>query len=318
MTKRSISLFLSLIFLLTLLVGCAPAKDDGSFDIICTVFPIYDWVRQTLLGVEGVNLSLLVDSGTDPHSYNATAEDIALISSCDMLIFVGGESDKWVTDALNNQKNAKTELVRLFDHLGDGAHTDHAHGEVCEGDDHDHSAYDEHVWLSLKNASILTKAISDRIADAIPQSAELIKKNTEAYVDRIDTLDAEAETAFANAKRKTLLFADRFPFGYLVRDYGLEYHAAFPGCSADSEASFATVVELTERLDELALPYVLVTETSDKKLANTVIAGSANKNAEILTLDSIQSISAEDIRSGSVSYIDVMKSNIDLLKIALG
>ena len=216
MIKRTICIIICLALLSSLFVGCSPKNDDESFDIICTVFPIYDWVRECLEGVEGVSVTLLVDNGTDPHSYNATAEDIAAITACDMMIYVGGESDKWVETALANAKS-KPQALRLFDLIADRVHAGHEHGEICE-DDHDHEsgAYDEHVWLSLKNASILTARISERISERLPEKADRIKENANAYISKINALDAELSTAVLGAERKTLLFADRFPFGYLV------------------------------------------------------------------------------------------------------
>lgn len=319
MTKRTVCLVLCLAAFLSALCGCAPQKKDNGFDIICTVFPIYDWVRECLGDIEGVSVSLLVDSGTDPHSYNATAEDIAVIASCDMLIYVGGESDGWVESALSNVAKNAPKGVRLFDLMEDRVHHGHDHGEVCEDTEHhSESAYDEHVWLSLKNASMLTERIAGMIAESLPEKAEAIKSNARAYTDTIKALDKELEDAVSLSERSTLLFADRFPFKYLTEDYGIDYFAAFSGCSADSEASFETVIRLTQKLNELDLPYVLVLEASDMRLADTVISGSEKKNAEILTLDSMQSISAGDITDKGISYIEIMKSNVSVLKKALG
>lgn len=319
MIKRSISIILCLLLTCSLFVGCSSKKDDEGFDIICTVFPIYDWVRQCLKDIDGVSVALLVDNGTDPHSYNATAEDIATITSCDMMIYVGGESDKWVETALSNATKPTPTTLRLLDMMENRAHGEHGHGEICE-EEHDHSigAYDEHVWLSLKNASMLTARISERIASCLPEKADKIKENTNAYVAEINALDTELSTTVSGAERRTLLFADRFPFGYLIEDYELEYYAAFSGCSADSEASFATVISLTQKLNELDLPCVLVLESSDKKLADTVISGSESTNVKILTLDSMQSITEKDIADGSVKYIEIMKRNASVLKEALG
>ena len=319
MTKRFICLLLSLLLLLPLALGCSKKRDDGKFTVICTVFPIYDWVCEILAGVDNVSVTLLVDSGTDPHSYNATAEDIAVISSSDMLIYVGGESDRWVEDAMKNAKGNAPETVRLIDAVEDRLHEHHGHSEdeECE-DGHEHDAYDEHVWLSLKNAAHLTHAISERLSACLPDKAGMMAENTEKYISELSALDKELEGAVLDAKRRVLLFADRFPFRYLTEDYGLEYHAAFEGCSADAEASFETVISLTDKLNELDLPYVMVTETSDKRLARTVISGSDKKTAEILTLDSMQSISHEDISGGQIKYTDVMRENVNVLKLALG
>jgi zinc transport system substrate-binding protein len=229
-----------------------------------------------------------------------------------MLIYVGGESDEWIDQVLKNLGDKAPSTLKLIDFVCSLEH-DHDHTE----DEHEHSAYDEHVWLSLRNAEALVKVISDELSRKLPDLADKLNGNSEAYINSIKELDAELEAALLSAPIKTLIFADRFPFGYLVKDYSLEYHAAFSGCSADSEASFETVAELAKKLDELSLPYVLVLESSDKKLAETVIASTANKSAEILVIDSMQSVTKKDVEGGA-SYLSIMQGNAEVIKKALG
>lgn len=310
MQKRTLCAFLALIFIITA-TACAPINNADGYSIVCTVFPIYDWTKNVTEGIPDVSVSIIVDSGTDPHSYNASASDVAAISSADMLIYVGGESDAWVSDVIKNLGDKAPKTVKLIDGV---CEIGHDHGDSHE---HEHSAYDEHVWLSLKNASSLTATISDAISEALPENAELINNNAKNYISKINALDKKAEDSIALAKVKTLLFADRFPFSYMAKDYSLECFAAFSGCSTDSEATFETVTTLATKLDELSLSYVLVLESSDKKLAQTVIASSRSKNAEILVLDSMQSITEKSISSG-LTYLSVMESNIDVLIKALG
>ena len=317
MIKRSICLLLVLVTLVSALLGCSVSRDRGDFEIICTVFPIYDWVRSCVAGVEGVSVSLIVDSGTDPHSYTASTEDIASIALADMLVYVGGESDTWVRDALKNAAKDPPAELRLLDMMDESDRHDHVHGEICEGEDHDHSAYDEHVWLSLKNAVFLTDKISKALVSALPEHSELISENSKGYIAKLKELDSSAEAELDKLKRKALLFADRFPFGYLADDYSIECYAAFPGCSADSEASFETVVTLTNKLVELELDCVILLDSSDEKLAKTIIDGSKRENVRILRLNSMQSITSEEISSG-LSYIDIMEENVAVLKRALG
>ena len=311
MIKKLFCIILSAL-MLTSLIGCSSDKKNDNYKIVCSVFPIYDWVRECTAGIDGIEVTLIVDSGTDTHSYNATTKDIAEISAADMLIYVGGESDEWIDEVLKNLGDKAPSTLKLIDFVCALEH-DHDHTE----DEHEHSAYDEHVWLSLKNAEALVKVISDELSQKLPDLADRLSGNSAAYINSIKTLDAELEAALISAPIKTLIFADRFPFRYLVEDYSLEYHAAFSGCSADSEASFETVAELAKKLDELSLPYVLVLESSDKKLAETVISSTTKKNAEILVIDSMQSVTKKDIEGGA-SYLSIMGSNAEIIKTALG
>lgn len=319
--KKILSILLVLVLSASCLVGCGKS-DNGKFNIVCTVFPIYDWVAECTKGAEGIEVTLIVDSGTDTHSYNANTEDIAEITEADLVICVGGESDEWIERVISNLGDKAPKTLRLIDLVADCRE----HGDLCEeeghehshehGEEHEHSSYDEHVWLSLKNAIELTGEIAKTLTELLPEAKDAITASAESYKEKLRELDAEAEATVAGAERKVLLFADRFPFKYLVEDYGIEYHAAFSGCSADSEASFETVARLAAKLDELGLPYVLVLESSDKKIAETVIEASEAKSAEILTIDSMQSISKKDIESGA-SYLGIMRENVAVLRCAL-
>ena len=300
--------------MLTSLVGCAGEKKNGKYKIVCSVFPIYDWVVNCVDGIEGVEVSFIVDGGTDTHSYNATTGDIAAISEADMLIYVGGSSDAWIEKVLSNLKNDTPKTLKLIDSV---CKLSHGHGYEHNEEDHEHSAYDEHVWLSLKNASSLVKTVSATLSEELPASSERIAENSKKYTEKIDALDAELAKKIASAPINTLLFADRFPFRYLTEDYSLIYYSAFSGCSADSEASFETVASLAKKLDELSLSYVLVLESSDKRLAETVISSSATKSAEILVIDSMQSITEKDVADG-VTYLSIMESNAAVIATALG
>lgn len=314
--KRSICFILAVFFLFSVLSGCNYRTEKKEVEIVCTVFPIYDWVKNIIgEGNEDINVSLLVKNGTDPHSYTPSPSDIAKISSCDLIFYVGGESDLWVSEVIKGKTNKDMKEVRLLDALGDRAFASPEHHHGHEEEPHTESAYDEHVWLSLKNAAFLCGVISEALSDALEEYSKDIKENAESYIEKIISLDAEYASAVASATRDTLLFADRFPFGYLFEDYGLKYFAAFSGCSADSEASFETVALLAKKIDELGIKYVFVLENSDKALAETVISSSASRSAEILVIDSMQSVSAENIEGAG--YLSVMENNLSVIKIAL-
>ena len=309
--------------------GCsanqAAAKSD-KLQIVTTIFPEYDWVNN-ILGSNPANaeVTMLLDNGTDLHSFQPTASDIMKISSCDLFIYVGGESDEWVEDVLSQATNKDMVVIDLLDELGDSIKEE----EIVEGmqaeeeeeeegeDGEEEIEYDEHVWLSVKNAITLVNSISDAIQKIDPTNAEAYKANTSAYVEKLGQLDANYKEAVDNAPMKTILFGDRFPFRYLVDDYGIEYYAAFVGCSAESEASFETITFLSKKTEELALPAVLTIEGKDKRIAETIIENTSTKDQIVLTMDSMQSVTSTDVANGT-TYISIMGENLEVLKKALG
>lgn len=310
--------------------GCADTqiKDDGVVQVICTTFPAYDWAR-TIVGDASVNVevSMLADSGTDMHSYQATATDIARLSGCDVLVYVGGESEKWLEDVLRDIPNQDMKTVCLMEMVGDDileeeiveGMQEHEHDhEEDEHDEHNHkeNEYDEHVWLSLENAEVICEGIKNVICDVDTGNADIYEVNYRNYLTQLETLDEKYEKMVEGAKRKTIVFGDRFPFRYLVEDYELEYYAAFQGCSAETEASFETVAFLAEKLDKEQIPAILVIENSGQQIAQTIISNTAAKNQEILTINSMQSVSKEDVAAG-VSYLSIMEENYQVLEKAL-
>lgn len=319
MKTRILSLILILCLALSLFAACGGAgeKTEKDLKIVCTIFPQYDWVRE-ILGdrLADADLTLLLDSGTDLHSYQATAEDFVKLSGCDLFIYVGGESDmKWVPDALAAAGNIGT--LNMLEALGDLAKEEEdVAGMQAEEEEEEEGALDEHVWLSLKNAAALCGAICDRLCEMDPGHAEAYKANTKAYTDKLTALDAEYKAAVDSAAYKTILVGDRFPFRYLCDAYGITPYAAFSGCSAESEASFETVAGLAKTLEELGLPAVVVTETADQSIAKTIIDNTAAKNQKIVVLDSIQSVTKTDIAAGK-QYLSAMESNLKALKEAL-
>lgn len=321
--KKILALLLALWIPAAVLSGCAPQDDSAAsnkLNIVTTIFPTYDWVRE-ILGAETdrAEITMLLDSGVDLHSYQPTVDDIVKISNCDLFLYVGGESDGWVDDALKNAPNKERKVIRLLDVLGDSAKAE----ETVEGmqeEEHDHeeeAEYDEHIWLSLKNAQVLVAAISEALQETDPARKDTYAANAAAYAEKLSALDGEYRAAVDSGKYKTLLFGDRFPFRYLADDYGLDYYAAFPGCSAETEASFETVSFLAGKMDALGLPCVLTIEGTQHKIAETIVQNTAQKNQQILTMDSMQTVTANDAASG-VSYLSIMEKNLSVLKKALG
>ena len=504
--KKMIPLFLVLTMAVGLLAGCGKKNaaekgesDSNKLSVVTTIFPEYDWVKDILGDKAGsTDLTMLLNSGVDLHSYQPTADDIVKISDCDLFIYVGGESDEWVKNVLKNAVNKKMKVINLLEMLGDSVKTEetvegmqkeghdhgHSHDEqltendiedrtlsdfagawkslhpfllngdldkFCEhraeededssttkdtywekykaswqcdaekisingntitftyadgktvsaeytyagyqpklddegkirsvryqfettsadapkyvqfndhghepgeaehfhiyfGNDgfdalmsaktnpffvkdalsvedildelmgHDHGEEkDEHVWLSLKNAQALCVTLADALCAIDPDNKNTYIANAAAYRDKLAALDADYKAAVDAASNKTVLFGDRFPFRYLVDDYGLRYYAAFAGCSAETEASFETVSFLAKKVDELGLPCVLTIEGAQHRIAETIVQNTAGKNQKVLTMDSMQSTNSKDVANGT-TYLSVMESNLDVLKQAL-
>ena len=184
------------------------------------------------------------------------------------------------------------------------------------GHSHEQEESDEHVWLSLRNAETLCEAISNELQEIDPDNKDIYRANTSAYIEKLMALDSEYQSVVSGAAKNTILFGDRFPFRYLVDDYGLEYYAAFGGCSAETEASFETIAFLAQKVDELDLKTVLTIEKSDGKIANTIIQNTNDKNETVLQMDSMQSTTLDDVKDGT-TYLSIMESNLNVLKEAL-
>ena len=331
--KKITALLLALFVLVGALAGCGKQNDTNKTDklsIVATIFPEYDWVRE-ILGdkADNAEITMLLDNGVDLHSYQPTADDIVKISDCDLFIYVGGESDGWVEDALRNAANRNMKVINLLEILGDSVKTEeivegmqeeHEHEDAHAHDDaeeHEHEEEaDEHVWLSLKNAKMLVKVISKALQELDPDNKDIYAANADAYVKKLSALDAEYQAAVDAASNKTILFGDRFPFRYLVDDYGLRYYAAFVGCSAETEAGFETISFLAKRVDEWKLPCVLTIEGAQHKIAETIVRNTTTKNQKVLTMDSMQSTTTQDVKNGT-TYLSVMEKNLSVLKEAL-
>jgi len=323
--KKITALLLALFMLVGALAGCGKQNDTNQTDklsIVTTIFPEYDWVRE-ILGEKADNaeITMLLDNGVDLHSYQPTADDIVKISDCDLFIYVGGESDEWVEDALRNAANGNMKVINLLEVLGDSVKTEEivegmqeAEHEHEDAEEHEHEEEaDEHVWLSLKNAKMLVRVISKALQELDPDSKDIYAANADAYVKKLSALDAEYQAAVDAASNKTILFGDRFPFRYLVDDYGLRYYAAFVGCSAETEAGFETISFLAKRVDELKLPCVLTIEGAQHKIAETIVRNTTAKNQRVLTMDSMQSTTSKDVKNGT-TYLSVMEKNLSVLK----
>ena len=267
--NKLLCILLCLCLILPLTSGCTQRERSDKLQILCTVFPLYDWVRNIVGSSETVEVSLLITNGSDLHSYQPSAEDIVRISSADLFFYVGGSSDAWVEETLRTQKsNARVDIkmtelpeIRLYDICAETSE-DHR--------DHDHGGTDEHVWLSLFNAKTAAAYLTDRISELDAEHADTYRQNFTAYASSLDALDQAYAALVSKVAEPRLLCADRFPFVYLAEDYGIAYACAFEGCSTDAEASPETISRLASILDQYALSTIVTTERPTAGLAESV------------------------------------------------
>ena len=313
--KALLACFLVCVSLTGCAGGSAQAKDDNKVKVITTIRPIGSWTQEIAAGADDTEVEVLMGNGSDLHNYQVTAEDIKKISECDLFIYVGGESDEWVNDVLKTAAHEGMRTINLLEALGEGAREEEEKEGMQEDHDHEHEAeYDEHVWLSLRNAEVLCGVIADNLAEINPAHAQTYRENLARYRDELVRLDQEFSEAAKAGKTDTLLFADRFPFLYFVHDYNLEYYAAFSGCSAETEASFETVVFLADKLNELNLDSICIIESSDGTVAETVRSTAKRSECSIVTFDSMQS----GMKDEDSAYTAAMRRNLAALKEALG
>lgn len=290
-------LIFCILFLLILCTGAALADE---LNIVCTSFPCYDFARAVC--ADSANIRMLIKPGAEIHAFEPTPADIMALADCDLFIYIGGESDAWVEDILDSFGGEAPETLRLFESV-EAIKADHAH-------DHHESEYDEHIWTSPVNAVAMVEAVADRIVEIKPENADLYAANAAAYTAEINAIDAEIRAICENSVRNELIFADRFPFIYLAKEYGLDYTSAFASCSAESEPSAKTMMTLIEKVISDRIPVVYTIELSNGKTAKTI---AEETGVEILMLHSVQTVSESDFSAGE-TYVSLMKNNVEALR----
>ena len=314
MTKKIIALLLSATVLIGILSGCGMKNDK--ITVLCTVFPIYDWVRNVVGDSDRIEVKLLVSDGADLHSFQPTARDAIDIKTADLVVRVGGADDSFVNELTKDSDGIDLRLIDAEGvtkrHVSVSSEHEHSHGE---SHDHKHPT-DEHIWLSLKNGQACVEAIYNALVTIDPQGATAYRQNANEYIEKLIDLDQKYAEAVASVSEPRLVFADRFPFVYLTEDYGIEFEAAFEGCTTDAEAGFDTVIRLASKVEQWGLSYVCVTESSDKRLSSSVAETVEGRNVKTAVLDSIQSVTKKDIAAGQ-SYIGIMEKNLSALTEAL-
>ena len=353
-SKKKVSFIVAGMMNVMLLMGCGSTEVNNNImqndeaqerlSIVTTTFAPYDFARE-VVGEYG-DITMLVPPAAESHSYEPTPQDIIKIQNCDVFIYGGGESDDWVTEVLGAVGNEKIKVVKMLElvdtveeEIVEGMQAEaHEHDEVHENetvgqeihesdkaeiqqDNQDEKAkhqdeeveYDEHVWTSPKNAIQIVKGIEEAVSEVDTGHEAVFSQNATSYIDELETLDQQFEEVVASAKRKEVIFADRFPLRYFVEAYGLKYYAAFPGCSTETEPSAATVAFLIDKVKEDKIPVVFHIEMSNEKMADTICEATGAKK---LLFNACHTVSKTDFESG-VTYIDIMKNNVEVLKEAL-
>ena len=292
------------------LTGCIYKKSSEKLSIVATNFPCYDFARSIIKDSKSVNLKMLLKPGVESHDFEPTPQDIIDIKNSDIFIYVGGESDEWLEDILDDVDKKKTKVIKLLD-LVDVSFEEYVEGMEEEYDDE--KEYDEHVWTSLINTIKIIDKLKDEIIKIDSSNKIEYEKRASEYIDRLYKIDAEIRDIIDKSKRKEIIFGDRFPLLYFVKEYGLTYYAAFPGCSSETEASAKTISFLIDKVKDDKIPVVFHIELSSSKIAKTI----ANETgAKVLEFNSAHNISQEDFDDGK-TYLDIMEDNVRALKIAL-
>lgn len=304
---------LILVFVITissavLYSGCNAGSTDFSqnsdkLKIVATIFPYYDFARS--IAGDRAEIKMLLSPGNEPHSYDPSPSDIVAIENCDIFIYNGGESDEWVEGVLESLQNKNIKILCMMDYVTPELEqeADHSVGEE----------YDEHIWTSQRNAQILVKTIADQMIELDNENADYYSENEINYINQLYDLDKKITQIVANAKCKTVVFGDRFPFLYFVNDYGLDYQCAFPGCSSETEPSIATVTHLIDYVRDNNIPVVFYLEFSNGKTARLI---AEDTNAKTLKFSSCHNVTKDEFENG-VTYISLMEQNAKSLEEAL-
>lgn len=312
---------LALITAVTLVLGlCACSSESSYFEsdstklkIISTVFPPYDLAKH--IAGDNAEIKILLPPGSEAHTYEPTAKEIIAIQNCDIFLYIGAENEQWADKLINSNDTSKVKIVKLIDCVPTLSEEDEEeHEDEHKHHDHDHEhETDEHIWTSPKNARLMLSAVYNAICEVDPKNSKTYTENKDAYDEQLADLDNDYKTAVDNAKNKTIVLADKFPFRYLAHEYGLDCYAAFSSCSDESEPSVSTMIKLTKRIKDNNVPVVFYLEFSSTKIADTLCD---ETGATKLMLHSCHNVSKQDIEN-NVSYVDLMKQNLENLKVAL-
>ncbi len=320
MKKRILALLLAAAVALPL-CACAPAgeeAEDGRLQVVCSLFPYYDFVRE--IGGAYVSPRLLVAAGREAHSFEPTPMDVIRVSRADVFVYNGGEGEQWVDEILSSAGENIPTVLRMMDYADTlteeplAGHDDHDHADHDHEHDDDHDSddieYDEHIWTSPVQAMKLCRAICDALCAADPAHAAVYRSNLENYLGQLAELDVAFRQVCSEKKRSLLVFGDRFPLLYFCREYGLDYRAAFHGCSSDTEPSLYTLKFLIDKVRQQDIPVVYALELSSRKVADAI---AETTGATVETFYSCQTVSQADWAAGE-GYVSLMRRNVAALR----
>lgn len=296
-----------------LLTGC-DYTNNKKYTIVSTSFPGYDFSRAIVKNSQDVDVKMLLKPGGESHTFEPTPNDIKTIKKSDIFIYVGGDSDEWVNKILNNINPKKTKVVKLID-LVDAKEEVLSEGMEDEGENEEENEVelDEHVWTSPQNAIQIIKKLRTMIVHMNPNEKNDCERNSQKYIKKLNKIDLKFKDIVEHAKRKEIIVGDRFPLRYFVDEYGLDYYAAFPGCSEQTEASAQTISFLTKKVRNDHIPVILKIELSNGNIAQTI---AQETNTKVLEFNSAHNISQKDFDAG-MTYVDIMNKNVKVLKEAL-
>lgn len=318
--NRKLLFAFSIIIVMAVLSACSKKEkqtnweaDNGKINVVATIFPEYDFLRQ--IAGDNINLSMLLTPGSESHSFEPTPQDILNVQNSDLFVYVGGDSDEWVTGILDSMDQSEMNIVTLMDCV-DVVEEETVEGMEAEEEEEEESGepeMDEHVWTSPKNAVLIVKKLSGILCKIDPEHAKAYQSNTESYIEKLKELDQEFQETVDHAARKEIVVGDRFPFRYFADAYGLKYYAAFPGCSTDTEASAATVAFLIDKIKEDQIPVVFHIELSNEQMCDSICSATGAKKE---LLNAVHNVSKDDFDAG-VTYLELMEHNVEVLREAL-
>lgn len=295
------AVFLCFLTFITVFTGCRQKQNNNAdkIKVACSIFPELDWTF-TILGynTDSILPSMIIQNGMDIHNYQPNQYDFDKIKTADLIIYIGGDSENWLKEAIKTTAKPDVKTLNLLETLNSITQTENT---------------DEHIWLSLRNAQILTIEIAKALQEIDPTHNPIYLENAKKYNNELKLLDMQFQKAVDNAKQRTIIFSDRFPFYYLFKDYNLDYISALPGCSSQTQIDEQTLETLAAKVNELNVKYIYKIETASKKRADKILSKAHNYDCEIISLDSLQSSTVRSALEGK-TYIKTMKTTLQDLE----
>lgn len=309
--KKIVSVFISFIVIMLGIILLAvnntkeESNDSSKIEVVATLFPQYDFVKQ--VGKDKVEVSLLLPPGTETHTYDPSPKDILNINKSKLFVYTGEYMEPWAESIASSiDKSVKVlDVSTGIEYIKE----EHNHEEEHE---HEHE-YDPHIWLDISNAKIMVDNILKSLIEIDSENAEYYTQNATEYKEKLDELDMKFENVISSGKRNIICFGDKFAYMYFIQRYNLEYITAYDSCSSSSEPSVARVLEIEERIQKENIPVIFYESLSEGTVAKSI---ARDMNIQALEFSSVHTVSLEDVQNGA-TYISVMEKNLDSLSKAL-